>query len=548
MSLRGKRQASYEAQEMTERLKTECRGISFPTLLICSGCIFPISLIFPRFTEMIREKWAVAGMVIMFLFCMRAFISRKPLVAHPDRVLKSFLLLGIVEIVIAIFQSIRVLPSYNSYFRFTGTFDNPAVLAMMMALCLPISLFYAIRSVEKNKLIWYLLTISIVFCLFLTGSRTCIIARACTSFIIVFSEYPQFRLYLSNRKVWLPALGGCILLLIALYYYKQDSADGRTLLWIVSLKMIGEKPLFGWGPDGFSASYMPHQAAYFLQHPDSRWAYLADNVSNPFNEFFLFGVKYGAIGLSALFVMIAVFIRMLLKIKDTLKCLYLSIFMTLIILSMFSYPYLIPMIWLASTFLVCSVVCIYSAVSTKMSKTAIFLLALGVSWIFIRNRYIYDEWQWQKLQILSVPTEAVHQRYAELYDNLKDNPSFMYNYGAWLHHNDYYAESLVILNECTKLFDDYNIELMIADNYKQLGYTQKAIQTFEYANVMIPCRFLPLYHEMKIYEETGDYTNACKLARKILDKPIKIRKSGSVRRIIREAEEIIFSHHLSNEE
>ena len=387
-----------------------------------------------------------------------------------------------------------------------------------------------------------------MFCLFLTGSRTCIIARACTSFIIVFSEYPQFRLYLSNRKVWLPALGGCILLLIALYYYKQDSADGRTLLWIVSLKMIGEKPLFGWGPDGFSASYMPHQAAYFLQHPDSRWAYLADNVSNPFNEFFLFGVKYGAIGLSALFVMIAVFIRMLLKIKDTLKCLYLSIFMTLIILSMFSYPYLIPMIWLASTFLVCSVVCIYSAVSTKMSKTAIFLLALGVSWIFIRNRYIYDEWQWQKLQILSVPTEAVHQRYAELYDNLKDNPSFMYNYGAWLHHNDYYAESLVILNECTKLFDDYNIELMIADNYKQLGYTQKAIQTFEYANVMIPCRFLPLYHEMKIYEETGDYTNACKLARKILDKPIKIRKSGSVRRIIREAEEIIFSHHLSNEE
>jgi O-antigen ligase len=490
---------------------------------------------------MIREKWAVAGMVIMFLFCMRAIISRKPFVAHPDKVLKSFLLLGIVEIVIAIFQSIRVLPSYNSYFRFTGTFDNPAVLAMIMALCLPISLFYAIRSVEKNKLIWYLLTISIVFCLFLTGSRTCIIAGACTSLIIVFSEYPQFRLYLSNRKVWLPALGGCILLLIALYYYKQDSADGRTLLWIVSLKMIGEKPLFGWGPDGFSASYMPHQATYFLQHPDSRWAYLADNVSNPFNEFLLSGVKYGAIGLSTLSFMIAFLFRMFLRIKDAYKSIYLSILLILFILSMFSYPFMVPMIWLIGVYVVCSVVCIYCMKHSGIRIPIMSLLLAGVLWIVIQNRHIYDEWQWHKLQVSSAPTETIRYNYARLYPSLKANPSFMYNYGAWLHHNGYYGESLEILNECINSLDDYNVELLLADNYRQLGDIEKSIEKFEVANAMVPSRFLPLYHEMITYEGVGDYVNACRIARKIVNKPVKVQRSTSVKRIIREAKEIISS-------
>ena len=90
---------------MINKLKMACGEIHLSTLLLCGGCVFPISVIFPRYAEMIREKWADAGMLIMFLFCMRAIISRKPLVAHPDRVLKSFLLLGIVEIVIAILPS-----------------------------------------------------------------------------------------------------------------------------------------------------------------------------------------------------------------------------------------------------------------------------------------------------------------------------------------------------------------------------------------------------------------------------------------------------------
>ena len=522
-----------------------CGEIHFPTLFICGGCLFSTFYPNTEISGMIRVKCAVAGILILLIFCTKAIISKKPLVAHPEKILKTFLFLGVAEIFIAILQSTRVLLSYNSYFRFTGSFDNPAILAMMMAVCLPISLFCTIRAIGEKQKIWFLLTLSMVACLLLAESRACIIAGVCSSFIISYSACPQFRTRLLDRKVIIPAIAISITLLIALYYYKQDSADGRTLMWIVSLKMIGEKPLLGWGPDGFSASYMPHQAAYLLQYPDSKWAYLADNASHPFNEILLFGVKYGIVGIALLLLLITLLVRMTIKIRDGHKSLYLSILITLFVLSMFSYPYEIPMIWLVSTFLVCSVVSIYCTDSHRMRLPVVLLLSVGMSWVIYQNRNIYDEWKWHNLQISCVPIEEVHQRYAKLHDKIKDNPSFLYNYGAWLHHNGYYAESLKILNECTKLFDDYNIELLKADSYKQLGRTQKAIQTFGYANTMIPCRFLPLYHEMKTYEETGDYTNACKVAKRILSKPVKIQKSGSVIRIIDEAEEIISTYHPS---
>lgn len=170
----------------------------------------------------------------------------------------------------------------------------------------------------------------------------------------------------------------------------------------------------------------------------------------------------------------------------------------------------------------------------------ILLLSFCILWTLLQNRHIYDEWQWHKLQASSAPIEIIHQKYASLYKSLSKNPSFLYNYGAWLHHNDYYKESLNILSECKDIYDDYNVELLIADDYRQLKETKLAIEIFEYANAMIPSKFLPLYYEMIIYEEEGDKINAYRIAQIIVNKPVKIKKSPSVRKIKGEAEIIIF--------
>ena len=526
---------------MIQKMKMVCGEVSFPTLIICCVVLCPLFIPNMEMSSLIQKRWAVVGVIILLLCCVRSTSLGKPFVAHADRVLKTFLVFGVVEIIIAILQSLKILSSYNLYFRFTGSFDNPAILAMLMSVCLPVSLFYTIKSTEKNKKTWCFLTLCFALCLLLTESRTCIIAGVCSAFIIVFCECPQFRSYLSNKKVWIPGLGGCVLLLIVLYFYKRDSADGRTLLWAVSLKMIAEKPLLGWGADGFSASYMQHQAAFLLQHPESKLVYLADNVTHPFNEFLLLGVKYGLVGLSALFAVITVLCGMLLRIRDAHKSIYLSILLTLFILSMFSYPFMVPMMWIVSTFCVCSVVCIYCMESPKMRIPLIMFIIMWISWLGIYNRHVYDEWRWRKVQLSSAPPETIRHNYAQLYLNLRDNPSFMYNYGAWLHHNGYYGESLKVLNECISSLDDYNVELLLADNYRQLGDVKESIERFELANAMIPSKFLPLYHAMITYEGVGDSVNACRIARKIINKPVKVQRSTSVKEIIHEAEKIISS-------
>ena len=527
---------------MINQIKKACREIHLLTLIFCCGSLFPLFIPYSEMSGMIQRKWAALGVLVLLLLCIKSLCLRKPFANHADSVSKTFLVFGVVEIVIVILQLFRILPSYNLYYRFTGSFDNPAIFAMLMSTCLPICLFYTIKSTEKNNKVWYFLTLCVALCLLLAESRTCIIAGVCSSFVIVFFERPQFRSYLSNRKVWIPALGGCLIMLIALYLYKRDSADGRTLLWAVSLKMISEKPLLGWGSDGFSASYMQNQAAFLLHHPESKLVYLADNVTHPFNEFLLFGIKYGFVGLSVLSFVIVFLFWMFLRIKDAHKSLYLSILLTLFILSMFSYPFMVPMVWLISVYVVCSIVCIYCTKHSGIRTPIMILLFSGVLWTVFLNRRIYDEWLWHKLQISTVPTETIRSNYAHLYPSLKTNPSFIYNYGAWLHHNGYYEESLDILNDCTNSFDDYNLELLLADDYRQLGDIEKSIEKFEIANAMIPSKFLPLYHEMITYEDVGDYDNACLIAGKIVNKPIKIKKSSSVRKIIYKARDIISSH------
>ena len=80
-----------------------------------------------------------------------------------------------------------------------------------------------------------------------------------------------------------------------LYSQKKDYANGRLLIWNVSVEMIKDKPLFGLGHDTFQAKYMNYQAEYFRNNPNSRYKLLADNVKHPFNEFIKVAVEFGIV-------------------------------------------------------------------------------------------------------------------------------------------------------------------------------------------------------------------------------------------------------------
>lgn len=145
--------------------------------------------------------------------------------------------------------------------------------------------------------------------------------------------------------------------------------------------------------------------------------------------------------------------------------------------------------------------------------------------------------RWVKVQekALAGHTLEMLPQYADMYDDLKENGAFLYNYGAELHFVGRYEEALDVFHECVCKYNDYNVQMLMAGCYQHLGHSQAAVEKYRYANRMVPNRFLPLYHEMQIYIENGDSMRACEGARTIIERPVKIKKSAAVKRIIREA-------------
>lgn len=89
---------------------------------------------------------------------------------------------------------------------------------------------------------------------------------------------------------------GLVAAVVFLYHYKQDSADGRLLIWRCTWSVIRESPWIGHGIGGFQARYMDAQADYFKAHPGSPYVMLADNTQAPFNEYLGLLTEFGFVG------------------------------------------------------------------------------------------------------------------------------------------------------------------------------------------------------------------------------------------------------------
>lgn len=510
-------------------------------LFLCGGTAFMIALTHFRLAHLLCRMWATFGVMVIGVCLCMAIVLKRDYLSSTHAVLMSFFCVGILEMVCALLQLVSLFPIINPYYHFTGSFDNPAVFAMFMSFCLPIGMYYIARSTAISRLVWGVSTFCIGSFLILSASRTGILAGMCSAFIMWMPKFGMIKDYWFNRKRIVLLWVALALLIGVLYFCKQDSADGRLLAWKVSANMIADRPFLGWGNNGFDAFYMPYQADYFMRNPESSFLLLADNLSHPFNEFLWFTVQYGIAGLILLLLMLGWILKNVFKSCDKRKKLWISLYSVLVVWGMFSYPFHIPFVWLVIAYLLSvSLFPVFARLHfvKQLMFCALFMAFLWLVPIFISYK---NEMDWVKVQEKALAGETLDMlpRYAELYEELKDNGAFLYNYGAELHFVGHYDEALKILQECVCKYSDYNVQMLMASCYQYLGQPQMAIEKYRYANRMVPNRFLPLYHEMQIYRENGDSVNACEVARTIINKPVKIKKSAAVKRIIQEANECL---------
>lgn len=270
-----------------------------------------------------------------------------------------------------------------------------------------------------------------------------------------------------------------------------------------------------------------------------KWERLAGNVRHPFNEYLRIAVEYGVAGLLLVAGVIWLLWRWYRRCRPEDRPLYRSIGGAGIC-GLFSYPLNYPAVCVLLVLLLGVIVrgrpvCFYGGrwFKTGIGALAVAVLAVTLYW----NR---AEREWHRISCLSLNgrTEEVLTDYARLYPFMRENPLFLYNYGAELHVAGLWTASLSILTECVRGLNDTDVQMLLADNYSRLGEYDRAERHYRRAARMCPNRFMPLYRLVKLYGQTGRDAEARQLAGEIIVKPVKV-PSFRVDRMKREMEKYL---------
>ena len=191
--------------------------------------------------------------------------------------------------------------SQNKLFSVTGSWNNPNVIAIFLALTTPIFLFLFQSKFKKISLMGF---ITLLVALLLLKCRTALIGTI-LSFVVFYGLEHNFIGWVKDKKNRSSAKALLILSLLfiipissLLYKVKQDSADGRKFIWKLSAQMSTEKPLIGYGYGYFEKEYNLYQANYIKQGKATTEELTnAGPVIMPHNELLQNAVEGGSIGL-----------------------------------------------------------------------------------------------------------------------------------------------------------------------------------------------------------------------------------------------------------
>lgn len=530
--------------------------LDYSSLIIFTGSVFLASGKFVNETNSPKFYFVVIALLVATLI---TAIQRKQI--NQSVLLNKTTFWGIniicfLQACYGLLQFVDWLPPNHPKFAITGSFDNPAGFAVVLAMGFPIglNLFLKAKKIERYLVVTGLVVIALA--IFISGSRTGILAILISSFVFLLLQTNIIDKFKELRHYKLFTILGLTFILtgsFALYHQKKDSANGRLLIWKVSSEMIKDKPILGHGYGAFQANYMDYQAEYFKNNPNSKFAQLADNVKHPFNEFIKVAVEFGIVGSIVVLSLFLFVLWKIIKSHNENRGLVLSGLVSFFVLACFSYPLQYIVVWLMHAFYLALIL---PFKEIRIRNTPVSIIARGIVVItcsvllFGIYQHVHAEIRWKTIAVCSLRgnTEEMLPEYEKLYSTLlMQNPYFLYNYGAELNFVEMFDRSIDILTKCQRHFNDYDLQMLLADNYHKKGEIEKAIQIYEHASNMVPCRFLPLYNLFEVYKGTSPTDMAKKFAIEIINKEVKI-PSNSVSFIKSEASNYLNTvHNNSNE-
>ncbi|WP_188754005.1 O-antigen ligase family protein [Parapedobacter defluvii] len=498
-------------------------------------------------------------MVTLLLLVVLYFSLRIVLVQHEMNrhiLLLCVVVTGFVESLWGLLQLYGYTPSQHVLFRVTGSFFNPGPYAGYLAAVLPMAVFYSLqggKTIYGRQGIALVTLFGIALVLPATMSRAAWIAGG-TGMLVVGICYlftcgnlsVRYYLSLRNRKgimVWLAAALLAGISVTGLYHLKKDSADGRALIWKVSMDLIEKQWPLGSGLGYFSGSYGDAQQDYFASGRGTVGeAWLAGEPQYAFNELIQVAVELGLLPLAILLVI--VIYACITGIRRG-KLAEAGSLVALLVFSSLSYPFsLMP-------FLVVMVLLIAACVSVRYRFTDVH--DFGYKYLFnykIRRRWnnvwiislllmggvmtaccLYSRYpvyeahkKWGRARPLyrANAYEKVVESYQDLLPCLGDQVYYLFEYGQALSKIERYEESNRVIGLATRVSADPMLLIILGKNRMGAGDYKYAQTYFERAAQRVPNRLYPYYLMAKAYREAGNLDKAEEVARQVVAKQVKV--------------------------
>lgn len=409
----------------------------------------------------------------------------------PIIIILNFLIL--YETILGLLQVLGICTSVQAFFILTGSFDNPGPYGGLVAILLAILGVYVVQNHNAQK--WYdkaliiLSSISCALCVIVlpaSMSRAAWLALGIAVLVFGFKELNLADL-IRKHKAFATIVSIIVLIvMVGVFLMKKDSAIGRLHIWHMELRAIAEEPLTGHGKESVLGVYGDTQAEYFAENERPEIIVkVAGCPEYAFNEYLKIGVEYGIPSMLGVIAVLILMIALLLKYRSP----FAYGLIAFCVFAFFSYP--------------------LEAIHIKSEA----------------------EKEWESVRYLSsmeLYDDAVEEL-APLYDDLKDNYRYIYDYGYALHKCKRYQESNIILKEGAKISSDPMFYNIIGKNLEAMGLYEDAEQAYMHAHYMVPQRLYPLTLLMRMHVRLGNNNEALRYGKMILDKPVNERHRTMLR-------------------
>ncbi len=461
-----------------------------------------------------------------------------------------FILTGFIESIWGLKQLYGFEASQHNLFRITGSFFNPGPYACYVATILPMAFYFALKYQICNKVKFHARNIPLYFLWIisiLTVSVSVLVLPAAMSriswiatiggcgFVLLFffAENRKVKSFIASNKKKAALIASIALCLITaggagMYYLKKDSADGRTLIWKNTIKLIKQNPM-GVSIGNFSGSYGNIQAAYFeAEKRTDDEKRVAGNPEYAFNEYLQICAEQGIIAFLLFIGIVGYSLYIGIKQKKVAPT---ASLIALLIAASASYPFSVLPFLIALVFLLALINDGEKGIAIPKPVSIIFAFCgLIIVLLCLYNRYptydAYKKWNKIKTSYNSGDHKYAANEYRNIYPHLSDQIQFLFEFAQCLSQSEQYEESNRILEKAVKISCDPMLYNIMGKNFHALKQYDKAEQCFIKSSNIVPSRLYPHYLMALMYMDAGETKKAKDAAQIVLTKKPKVQSTA----------------------